>query len=234
MRNYFKILPFILITIFSCDKQIPEPTDSVNLNDDLNYSCFLNETIFINILENDDIAGKVEVILDDPANGKIVAEEDGLSFHYTPNEGFIGVDMFYYEVCTNSGICDMAKIKIEVAKGLDACDEIFEAQDDVLNLQPNSIISFPIQDLLFGRDSLRTGYIKDIACEGDLSVDFFSILESTSHGSLERFDNQLVYTPNVDFEGEDTFEYQIRSSTNVIVNSSATVHLAVGVIVIIE
>ena len=147
-----KRIPLIIIVLISviftgCDRQIPEPTSKIHLVEDENYICYLNETIEINFLENDEISGEVTVIVDEPSNGKIKLNTDGISYKYSPNPGFIGTDAFNYEVC-NSDECKISKIKIQVAPTLNACDEIFKAQRDIISIEPNLKYSFTINSLL--------------------------------------------------------------------------------------
>lgn len=223
-NTYIAFFLHILFLSSCVDKQIPEPSYHLVLVDDLDYVCLFNETIEINPLSNDNISGEVTLVIDEPANGTLTVNQDFKTFTYKPNKGFIGIDVFYYKVC-NQVNCESAKIKIQVAPTLDACDENFLARSNSYSIAVNSKFTFSIKEILDN----------DIACEGDLVEENFKIITNPINGKIEKLnDNDLVYTPNLDYKGEDFIEYEIKSATNPYVKSSSKVYFGVGISRIIE
>lgn len=75
-----------------------------------------NEAANINILDNDNIpdcSSTGFVILDTPTNGIVVANNDGMTVDYLPNNNYCGDDEFTYELCNDYG-CDTATVVISV------------------------------------------------------------------------------------------------------------------------
>ncbi|SFT17638.1 T9SS type B sorting domain-containing protein [Sphingobacterium wenxiniae] len=74
--------------------------------------------ITINVLENDEngssaiVPGSVRII-SQPLNGRVTVNVDG-SVTYTPNEGFLGDDVFEYEITDENGLTSRAKVMVTV------------------------------------------------------------------------------------------------------------------------
>jgi len=100
-------------------------TDTVTVNSERmpvanpdNYEINLNDTLDINVLENDIIAANMDirfVVTKFPDNGELIEGEDGM-LTYKPQANFFGFDNFRYKVCSElcESLCDTAIVTIGV------------------------------------------------------------------------------------------------------------------------
>lgn len=74
-----------------------------------------NESVKIDILENDILVGEVEtpVITVQPSSGAVTVNPDG-TVTYTPEPGFHGPDSFKYELCNGNESCESAIVSVIV------------------------------------------------------------------------------------------------------------------------
>lgn len=178
-----------MVTISVVDTAPPQANNDVASTNE-------NEPVTINVLENDDpffqncsIEDLTIEIVSPPFSGSVVVYSLG-SVVYTPNEGFNGKDSFEYEVCCNE-VCDIAEVSITVGTSM--------ANDDQVSTGVNEPVSI---NVLENDDPAFQN------CESDdLSVE---IVSPPFSGSVVvySFDN-IIYTPDEDFEGEDSFEYEV-------------------------
>ena len=85
-------------------------------NDDTEETDYKNP-ILIDITQNDTdtddgINQNSITIISNPTNGQVIIENGQIK--YTPNFGFIGEDVFTYQVCDNSNDCDTAEVRVTV------------------------------------------------------------------------------------------------------------------------
>jgi len=130
-----------------------------------------------------------------PTNGTVTINPDG-TYTYTPNMGFNGSDTFEYEVCDNSipQLCDIATVTITI--------------DDV-NDQPTALDdtdTTPEDTPLNGIDLLAN----DTDIDGNNLTITTTPVTSTTNGTLViNANGTYTYTPNPEFNGTDTFEYEV-------------------------
>ena len=145
-----------------------------------------------------------------PANGAVTLNPDG-SFSYTPAPGYSGTDSFTYIASDGNGGTDSATVTINVTSTNDAPvatdDGFVVAEDGVLNIAAPGLL---------GNDSDPNG--------DGIGVD--SVITPPANGILAwNPDGSFSYTPNPNFNGTDSFTYQIsdgRGGTD-----TATVTIAV-------
>ncbi len=152
----------------------------------------INTPVDISILINDsDPDGDVITLgplLDQPENGSFLVGIDGTTLTYIPNDGFIGVDCFDYQICDPDGLCDTATVCITVQPPADA-------QPDVEFTPVNTPIDIDV-------------LVNDTGVE--LTITSFS---QPANGTVTlNDDNTFNYVPNPDFTGVDYFTYQICDS----------------------
>ncbi|MEZ4884217.1 MAG: Ig-like domain-containing protein [Chitinophagales bacterium] len=129
-----------------------------------------------------------------PTNGTTIFDANGV-FTYTPDPDFIGIDSFTYTICDNGTpiLCDVGTVVINVGS-----DELPNnppiAVDDEVTTPPNTPISIPI----LGNDSDPDG--------DNLVVTFVSI---PIHGTAELVGDEVLYTPDSTYLGDDFFSYII-------------------------
>ncbi len=126
-----------------------------------------------------------------PAHGALSMALDG-SYIYIAQAGFIGTDTFTYRVTDTKGAYDIATVAVAVTRSADSApvarsDETTAAEDGVLGLD------------ILANDT------KDEAV-GSLEATGFS---EPAHGSLQISPSgEVTYTPDADWNGEDTFTYR--------------------------
>jgi VCBS repeat-containing protein len=143
-----------------------------------------------------------------PINGTVVVNEDG-TYAYIPNENFNGVDSFAYEV-SDGELVSEATITLNVQ----AVNDAPVAADDYI--QTNE-------------DEIYTSTISLIANDSDVDGDNLSIVAgiftTTQGGSIDiKADGSYTYTPGTNFNGVDSFAYEVSDGELV---SEATITLNV-------
>ncbi|RXQ96530.1 tandem-95 repeat protein [Ancylomarina salipaludis] len=149
----------------------------------------------------------------DVANGKLVIHPDG-TFTYTPKENYTGVDSFVYSIQDDitPQESDQARVSINIQPVNDAPlavnDEAEVEEDGILN----------------GANLL----------DNDSDVDSNSLMINTSpvndveHGSLNiNADGTYTYIPDADFNGMDSFTYEVCDNESPAACSQASVLITV-------
>jgi hypothetical protein len=150
----------------------------------------------LGILGNDiDIEGDalLSVLQSSPTNGMLELALDG-SFTYTPNANFNGVDSFIYKANDGTDDSNLATVTISVLQVNDAPianDDEYAIDEDIpLNMTAPGVLD------------------NDSDVDGD-SVTAI-LVEDVSNGILTLSDDgSLIYIPNANFNGVDTFTYRI-------------------------
>jgi len=134
-------------------------------------------------------------VLTDVSDGTLVLNTDG-TFTYTPDENFFGTDVFTYSVCNLLNECDEAIVTILVNEINDspiAVDDLFEAD--------------------FNGSLTASSADNDFDPDGDELV--YTLDEGPQNGDLVfNTDGSFTYTPDADFEGQDSFTYTVCDSEN--------------------
>lgn len=147
-----------------------------------------------NVLENDSDAncdGLTVTLMSTASNGTVTLDSDG-NYTYTPDAGFIGHDVFTYEVSDGNGGTAVAEVCIEVTEYV---NETVTAVDDVNQTDFETAVS----------DNVLTN---DTDSYGDALV--ATLVTGTSNGTVTLdADGSYTYTPNPGFSGQDTFTYEI-------------------------
>ncbi len=126
----------------------------------------------------------------EPENGSAVVEADG-TVTYTPDAGFVGGDVFVYEVCDMSGLCDTGTVSVEVGGG----NQAPVAVDDVANTTDGAAVNVAVLD-------------NDSDPDGDpLSVT--SVTNPVGGDVVVETDGTITFTPLGGFVGTETFVYTV-------------------------
>lgn len=149
------------------------------------------ESVQIDVLNNDtDVEGDPLMIASfaDGANG-VVSLSDGI-LTYEPNEGFFGTDTFAYTVSDGNGGVSEGTVSVTVLPVNDAPVAIGES----VSVAEDASITVNVLE-------------NDSDSDGDtLSILAF---EQGANGSVSEQNGNLVYTPNADFNGTDSFGYTV-------------------------
>ena len=147
------------------------------------------------VLSNDtDVDGDslTASVVSGPSNGTLALNGDG-SFTYTPNADFNGSDSFVYEADDGNGGTDTATVNITV----NAVNDAPVATDDGYSTDEDTPLVVAAPGVL-GNDT-------DV--DGDSLT--AAVVSGPSNGTLVlNGDGSFTYTPNADFNGNDSFMYE--------------------------
>ena len=176
----------VTITVNPVVNNIPEAHDDsrgTSINIPVNIDVLINDTG----LED---GGLVLSITNNPTNG-IFLVNTGNTITYTPNNGFLGIDNFDYQVCDADNDCSSATVTI--------------------NVKENNSIPIAIDDRFY--TNMNTTRILNVL-DNDTGLDdggiVIEILTQVIAGEVTvNDDNTLTYTPLTGFEGTDYFAYKV-------------------------
>ena len=139
-----------------------------------------------------------------PTNGTVVVNEDG-TYTYTPNENFNGEESFTYEV-SDGELVSEATITLNVAPVNDS-PEAFDATVEAIE------------------DTLYNGVLPQASdVDGDTLT--YSLKTQPTNGTVVvNEDGTYTYTPNENFNGEESFTYEVSDGESA---SEATITLNVA------
>ncbi|WP_417521964.1 autotransporter domain-containing protein [Marinobacter sp.] len=155
------------------------------------------DTVTLNVLENDQLAGANEVVdsISETAEGGLVAIQSESSINYTPPPNFTGTDTFTYTLKGEGGFSE-ATVTVNVGEA----PVSFEAIDDTFDIQKNAdTVTLNVRE----NDQLA-------GVNGVVEV-VDSISETTEGGVVAiQSESSINYTPPTDFTGTDTFTYTLK------------------------
>ncbi|NET86751.1 MAG: DUF4347 domain-containing protein [Kamptonema sp. SIO1D9] len=181
---------------------VVEPLDAI----DDTVTTEIDTPVEIDVLGNDTpTEGQLQIAIaeDEVVNGTAVVNDNGTPddlsddfIVYTPDAGFEGVEDFGYTITDADGNTDTARITVEIGNQL-------QAEDDLATADPNTPVEIdvlandtdpegdPLQISILTDPTNGTAVVNDNGTPDDLSDDF------------------VTYTPNADFNGVDSFTYQV-------------------------
>lgn len=141
----------------------------------------------------------VASLVDNVLNGSLALNPDG-TFDYTPDPDFFGSDSFTYSVADGSSVSQPVAVFISVAAvnddPLGETDAYAIAEDQVLSITD-------ISNGVLANDS-----------DVDNQLLTASLIDNVSNGALAfNSDGTFDYTPNVNFNGTDSFSYALSDGT---------------------
>jgi hypothetical protein len=142
-----------------------------------------------NDMDDDPLDTLIADLLDEPEHGLVVLNKDG-SFSYTPDEDFLGEDSFTYNLLglppeILGDYVDTATVYITVNTKPVADDQSLTTNEDT-----------PL-DITLTADYITPG------------PQVWTIVTQPEHGSLSGTAPDLVYTPDLDWYGTDSFTFQV-------------------------
>ncbi|HET6852330.1 MAG TPA: DNA/RNA non-specific endonuclease, partial [Pyrinomonadaceae bacterium] len=148
-------------------------------------------------------------IVGQPSNG--VLSGSGPSFTYTPAQDFHGSDSFTFRVNDGSHDSNTSTVNITITPVNDAPG----ANSQSVTTDSNT----PVAITLTGSD-LETANL------------LFEVTANPAHGSLSGSGANLIYTPNADYSGPDSFAFTVRDSGDdtapALTSAAATVSITVN------
>ncbi len=166
------------------------PVNDVPVAVDDNFTTTLDVAVSGNLSTNDNGStdgGNNWSLTINPTNGLVSVLTDG-TFTYTPSPGFAGNDTFYYRVCDVDGDCDTAMVVITVNDAPIAVDDVNSTNEDT-----------PVSGDLSTNDTPSAN-----------GGNTWSAVGTPTNGNvLINPNGTYTYTPNADFNGNDTFYYRV-------------------------
>lgn len=166
----------------------------------------LNTPFIGNILINDsDIEGPLTssiLPLFGPLNGVISMTVSG-DFTYTPNNGFQGLDLVWFQVCDNEGAC--------------ANDTIF------INVTNQNIPPLVSNDNVVTNEDTQTGgniLTNDSDIDGTVSVNITPVQTASNGVIIMNSNGVFTYTPDPNFFGSDIAIYEVCDNSGACVNDT--------------
>ena len=164
--------------------------DKPNAFDDALYTR-INTAKSFDVLANDidyDYDDLIITDISEPLNG--TAEILSNMIYYTPETDFLGVNTIYYNISDGNGEYDIGILNITV---------------DLFNTDPNAK-----DDSAYVKKNSNNNEINVLENDSDSDGDSLiidSILTHPSNGIVSLSENNVLYTPNPNYLGEDSFEY---------------------------
>ncbi|MCK5828267.1 tandem-95 repeat protein, partial [Candidatus Bipolaricaulota bacterium] len=139
-----------------------------------------------------------------PSNGSVVNNGTGVT--YTPNIDFNGIDSFTYTISDGNGGTATANVSVTVV----GINDVPIAQDDSASTDEEASITIPV-----------------LANDADPDGDSLSIQSTTqpANGSVVGNGTSITYTPDIDFNGIDSFTYTISDGNG----GTATANVSIAV-----
>ncbi|MGV6818068.1 MAG: Ig-like domain-containing protein [Thiotrichales bacterium] len=168
-----------------------------------------SEPLILDVLANDsDPDGDALKIIDytQADHGQLTLNDDG-SFLYEPDQGFSGYDCFSYVVSDDEGAIDVAKVKVNVV----AVNQPPIASDDMADTLEDHSVTVNVLE-------------NDTDADGDgLAIKDF---DQPDNGLVTLNENgQFTYTPDDDFNGQDSFHYRITDGSGEISDALVIVNV---------
>ena len=190
------------ITVTTLTSNIPTVSDlTYSTNEDTSKSITLIGTD----VENDDLS---YFIVSQPANGTL-GNINGNSVTYTPNTNWNGTDTFTYQANDSYANSNVGTITMTV----NSVNDVPISNDIILNINEDVAVNID----LYG-DDVESGSHASLS---------YNIVTNPSNGSLGSIsDNRVLYTPNSNFNGQDTFTYNSNDGSSD--SNVATVTINIG------
>jgi CSLREA domain-containing protein len=176
--------------------------------------------VTIDVALNDtDVDGNLNpasiTVISGPVNGTVTSNGDG-TFTYTPNPNFYGSDSFTYTIADDGGLTsDEATVTINVTSVNDPPVANDDSAEININESPAVNIDVTANDTDVD-DTINPASVATVSVpiSGTVSVDPVS--------------GVVTYTPDEDFVGQDTFEYEVCDTGMPILCDTATVTVTVS------
>ena len=205
----------VTVTIESVD-DVPVAVDDASTTDE-------DTPVAIDVTDNDDFGGDgpstgtITVPMDGdagyPTDGDIALDDKGTpddptddEIIYTPDMDFNGTDEFTYEICDADGDCDEATVTVTI----ESVDDVPVAVDDASTTDEDTPVAIDVTDNDdFGGDGPSTGTIT-VPMDGDAGYPTDGDIALDDKGTPDDpTDDEIIYTPDMDFNGTDEFTYEI-------------------------
>jgi len=137
-----------------------------------------------------------------PSHGRLSGKAPKLT--YTPQPNFNGTDSFTFNV--NDGTVDGVPVTVLIM--VKAVNDPPTAIDDSVMTQEDTLASITLA-----------------GCDPDGDALSYSVVQDPSHGTLSGTGPNLIYTPNENFNGSDSFLFKVNDGTVDSAAATVSIHL---------
>ncbi|MFT6202708.1 MAG: putative repeat protein (TIGR01451 family) [Spirosomataceae bacterium] len=189
---------------------------------DDNYTTPEDKPVTDNVLTNDSDSenGPLTVTttpISLPTKGSVVLKSNG-EYTYTPDSGETGEDTFCYEITDDQGLKDTACVTIDIILELKPENNPPVANDDIFIRQPGQVVTGNV-------------VLNDLDSNGlTLTVSTTPVSPPLKGTVTINSNGNFVYTPSTNFDGFDTFIYQVCNNESTVRCSQATVFILEGAV----
>lgn len=159
--------------------------------------------VLANDIDIDDVlVGSMIVIVDSPVHGTVNVDTNTGAVEYKPSLNYNGNDVFTYQVKDASdALSNVATVNIVINPVNDAP----VANPDLAITNEEVAISIPV-------------LVNDIDVDNILNGSSLIVVHAPEHGAvmIESATGTILYTPEVDFSGNDSFTYQLKDAEDAI------------------
>ena len=202
MRKIFFFIPLFLWTCGGGGSTEPEPPQLPTVQN-INLEGVEDTPITFTLLGTDPQGLSLTYsISTQPENGNVVINNTVGT--YTPNANYNGSDTFYYLASNSGGNSNIGTVAINIA----AVDDEPNTMDVNVTTDEDNAVSITLQAEEYDGDNIE-----------------FNITGNPSNGTVTISGSTATYTPNQDWNGTDTFNFEAVDSNNrsVLNNAIATV-----------
>ena len=182
-----------------------DPTQAPPIANDDQATAFVGQIVNGTLLTNDGDPTGQNITINtsptrNPVNGTVLIRSNG-TFSYVPYPNFVGTDTFSYQIVDEDGNTDTAVVTITIAADANGPANDAPIGGDDAGITTKNV---PIDGNLLANDF-------------DLNGDALQInvvpVTNTSNGTLRiNPDGTFHYVPQVDFVGNDSFQYEVCDS----------------------
>ena len=191
------------------------PTNDLPIGKDDNYGLVKNSTLSVSdslgILSNDsDVDGDsiYTSLLDSTKHGSLELSDRG-GFIYIPDQDYIGIDVFKYNLSDGIFITDTIYVNLSITSRPIANNDNYSVDED------NSLVVSSSVGVLYNDE------------DQDSDELFAQLIELPVRGELLfSSDGGFEYNPNRDFNGSDSFTYSV--SDGILISDTATVSIVIN------
>ncbi|NRB03228.1 MAG: tandem-95 repeat protein, partial [Rhodobacteraceae bacterium] len=175
-------------------------------------------SVLIDVLDNDsdveDGTPTLQAITATSGGSATIVEGE---VEFIPADNFFGDASFTYRVIDSNGATDTATVDVTVT----AVNDRPEAVNDSATVDENDSVTI---DVLDNDGDIDNDSLSIVAWDSDGEDGFTNIIQ-TDNGTAEIVGDQILYTPDADFDGSDSFTYTI---TDGLLQDTATVTITVN------
>ena len=205
----------ITVTVNPVNDTPDAQNNSGTINEDTSYTVtWASLTNDVDIATNGD---SLTVVIASNAGHGTAAVEDG-NITYTPNKDWNGTDSFTYKVTDTGGLNDTAAITVTVKQVNDSPS----AADDEAGTNEDTPVT---ADVLANDSDIDTQAGLNEYERHELSDFSITSVGTPAHGSADIVSNKIVYTPNTNFNGDDSITYQMSDGHGGSASAVLTIHV---------